>query len=73
MQQSRYRAGLARLLGTAALASAASLSQADININGFATVGGGWYNGDSTGASFSGFDQDFNADSVTKLGIQFSG
>lgn len=73
MQQSRYRAGLARVLGTAALASAASLSQADININGFATVGGGWYNGDSTGASFSGFDQDFSADPVTKLGLQFTG
>ena len=47
-------------------------AQADININGFASVGGGWYNGDTTNASYDGFDQHFSADPVTKLGLQFS-
>jgi len=57
------------VLGTAALSTAA---HADIDINGFASVGGGWYNGSETGDSYLGYDQHFAADPVTKIGLQFS-
>lgn len=55
-----------------AICLAASVS-AEININGFASVGGGFYDGDGDTAAFEGFDEDtFSADPINKLGLQFS-
>jgi len=64
---------ISRLLGGILCAGLVTgTAQADININGFASVGGGWFNGDTTDATRNGYDQHFSADPVNKLGLQFS-
>lgn len=49
----------------------ASLAQAELSFHGFASVGGGWYNGDDSDSTYAGYDRDFQGDPVNKIGLQF--
>jgi len=50
-----------------------STSVAEINFNGFASVGGGYYSAEDTASGYQGYDQDtFTADPAIRFGLQVS-
>jgi len=64
---------LTKVVGAGVLASSIGIANAEVNINGFASVGGGFYSGDKGSSSYEGFDEDtFSGDPVNKIGLQFS-
>jgi len=60
------------LLASIACSSTQASAIEDISMNGFASVGGGWFSGDSHTSTYRGYDQEFQADPVVKFGLQVS-
>ena len=61
------------LAGCVCFAAVMSGAQAEIALNGFASVGGGHFSAEKRGAGYEGYDQDaFTADPAIKIGVQVS-